>query len=109
MLKKRLSLLIILLIASQSVWAMVDIPQQHQSSNEHFIAEHLHDHHEPEAEYHSAENSEHHHCHGHSAQLHFLSDSIKVPLINTSALFNGSYSSAITSAPLSNLFRPPRA
>ena len=108
MLKQRLSLLLILLIASQSVWSMLDIHMTQQS--DHYITEHQsqhsHDQHEASSEDITAVHD--HHCHGHSAQFHFLSDSITVPSNSNKALLNTIYDSAVSSAPLSNLFRPPR-
>gem|GEM_PF-5165146 len=105
MLKRRLSLLLILLISSQSVWAMLDIHQIQPSKL--FITEHHTNH---QHNYSSNDTSGHeHHCHGHSSPQHFLSGHVAVPLSNSTALLGSGYSSPITSAPLSNLFRPPRA
>ena len=108
MLKRRLSLLLILLIASQSVWAMLDIHPTQQS--DHYIAEHQsqHSHEKHEASSEDDAAAHDHHCHSHSAQFHFLSDSIPVPSNTNKVLLNTAYDSAVSAAPLSNLFRPPR-
>lgn len=110
MLKRRLALLLALLLASQSVSATLDTHPVQQSENSHYISEHQnqhsHDQHDASAEDETA--AHHDHCHSHNSQFHFLSDSIPVPLNSNKAMFNTAYTSASSSAPQSNLFRPPR-
>lgn len=110
MLKRRLSLLLILLIASQSGLATLDFHPTQQSERSHYIIEHQnqhsHEQHDVSAEGYTP--AHHHHCHSHNSQFHFLSDSIPVPLNINKVMFNTAYTSASSSAPLSNLFRPPR-
>ena len=105
-----ISLLLMLLLTTQSVLAVADVHQFHHGTamdtaeHHHYPLDHQHD---SSSEDLGDQGEHHHHNHCHS-QTQFVAQSTSFYFSSCNPVLNAVYNASAFSPPCSNLFRPPR-
>lgn len=106
--KKILCHVLLLLIALQSVLAVADIHQNHQTVGKHVESQVDHAHGENAAQAGGDVDDYHHCCHCHASTIKLIASPSLFPLAQLSSERMLEYDYQISTPQISSLYRPPR-